>query len=122
MNTKEAFTKLSDITKKKCETCVVPEKDKQYRCCDRMFCEMVRDNFPDDVSYPWKDSHKVPFMGDSGCVVSPEHRPLCSAFVCNSQLKDRKFRREYERLCEKAKISSVSGSLKRFLEAASKGI
>lgn len=104
---KEVFEKLASLTKKKCEVCVVPESDKQYRCCDKMFCEVVRMDLPMGVSYPWQDSHKVPFMGDNGCVVSPEHRPLCSAFVCSSHLEDRKFRREYERLCEKAGIAPV---------------
>lgn len=104
MNMKEstvnAFKKMADLTNEKCKTCPVTEK---YRCCDKMFCAMVAAELKKKgIHIEPTGNPEVPFMGDRGCVVPPEHRPFCSTFVCAPHLEeDRKFRREYCRTRDK---------------------
>lgn len=95
-----ALRRLQQITGEKCGTC--PEKG-EYRCCDAVFCDLVANGLKRaGLPVPHPTGHKIPFMGNSGCIVKPEHRPGCSGFVCPSQLKsDRKFRREWEHLHKK---------------------
>ena len=38
MNNKDALLKLNNIMKEPCSKCKSSEK---YRCCDKMFCEIV---------------------------------------------------------------------------------
>ena len=101
---KRALEKLAKITLEKCKTCPSEEQEDEFRCCDKMFCDLVKNALPEEVNYEYKSDQKVPFMGKNGCVVKPEHRPFCAGFVCGPHLIDRKFRREYFRLCEKAGI------------------
>lgn len=101
--TKNAFKKLADLTCKKCEECPkhaekTGEPMDPYRCCDKMFCQIV------EMGLRWKgvplekpNVGGIPFMGEKGCVVSPELRPYCTGFVCVPHFKDREFRREYDR-------------------------
>ncbi len=97
-----ALRKIAELTKTKCETC--PTTDK-YRCCDRLFCNFVRKyHVGKGIEYPWFGKQEVPFMGDNGCIVKPEHRPFCVGYVCGSHLKDRKFKKKYFHLCNKADI------------------
>jgi hypothetical protein len=105
---KKAYAELARITLEKCQKCPVSGAEVQYRCCDKIFCEVVRETMPSGVSYPYNEGHRVPYMGPTGCVVSPEHRPYCSAYVCNSHLKrDGAFRAKYKSLCEKAGLDGV---------------
>lgn len=95
-----AFKKLSDLCVEACKNCNDPEP---YRCCDKMFCNIVAKTYKGEQP----NIGGLPFMGEKGCVVPPDQRPMCTGFVCPDLLADRGFRREYERLCEKAKIPAM---------------
>lgn len=98
-STKNAFKKLSELTLSKCQTCVSPDK---YRCCDKLFCDAVEKNLiKQNIKIEKPNVENIPYMGEKGCVVPPELRPLCTGFACPDHFDDRKFRREYDRLVEK---------------------
>lgn len=99
---KNALYKIADLTEKKCATC---KGAGRYRCCDKVFCGIIRQELNKiGVVYSWDESKEVPYMGNDGCIVKPEHRSFCVGYVCGEHLRDRKFKREYFRLCEKAGI------------------
>ena len=53
------------------------------------------------LEYPKPNVGGIPYMGEKGCVVAPEHRPYCTGFICAPHFQDREFRREYDRLVSK---------------------
>lgn len=87
--------------KPRCDQCETLNKkvlDSKYRCCDAVFCETVEKGFKAlGVHYEKTGHPELPFMGENGCVVAPEHRPGCTMFFCPAALEDRKSRRFYER-------------------------
>ncbi len=93
---KTAFDKLAKYTRSICNTCPshdgFPEQEKprhaKYRCCDRMFCDAVAADLPDGVHYQYDAVAAIPFLGPTGCRVSPEHRPYCTGYVCPGTLAD----------------------------------
>ena len=103
------WERLGEITCRKCEQCPSmgpnskpithePAAWTKYRCCDKMFCEMVkRDLDSRGVKYQ-ETGHDIPFMGAKGCVLEPWERRFCTGFVCQPHFADRGFRREYGRL------------------------
>jgi hypothetical protein len=92
--TVNAFQKLANLTRSKCETC---PNTPVHRCCELVFCKMVEQDFPKGVTYDKPSVGGIPFMSEKGCVVAPEHRPFCTGFVCFEHFADRGFRREYDR-------------------------
>jgi hypothetical protein len=96
--TRNTFRRLADITGKKCAGC--PATD-TYRCCDKMFCQL-NIMYLNAKKLPIPEQPGVggiPFMGNTGCVVPPEYRPYCTAYVCPPHFQaDRDFKREYDRL------------------------
>jgi hypothetical protein len=95
--TKTAFAKLGQITQAKCATCPAPTV---HRCCDKIFCGFVEEMLVEagEPTPPKPNIGGIPFMGENGCVLSPEQRPFCTGYVCAPHTKDRVFRREYDRL------------------------
>lgn len=112
-NTKKLLHDLSEIMIQKCKSC--PSEDK-FRCCDKLFCESVEEKLiQDGVKVDKPNVGGIPFMGDKGCVLSPELRPLCTGFSCRENFEDRKFRRQYDRILDKInKDSSIKLSKVRF--------
>lgn len=105
-STKNAFKKLCDLTKSKCETCVCEE---EYRCCDKLFCNAVEKHLSSQgIVIDKPNLGGIPYMGNTGCVVSPELRPMCTGFACNHHFDDRNFRREYHRLVDKINQDETS--------------
>lgn len=100
------FEKLAKLTGRKCaecpslaETFYGEQVPGPYRCCDKLFCNLVESRLPDGVIYEKPNIGDIPYMGEAGCVVAPHHRPFCTAFVCAPHLeRDRTFRRQYESL------------------------
>jgi len=97
-STVNAIRKIAELTGPKCASC--PGGD-QYRCCDKMFCSTVK--IPSGIHFDKPNVNGIPYMGEKGCVLPPEYRPMCSTFVCGGHLDDRKFRREYDRLMDKVR-------------------
>jgi hypothetical protein len=100
-STKNTLCKVAKLTEPYCKQCSSPN---QYRCCDRFFCSLATITMKNLGVEPPKETGNAiaPYMGDRGCVVSPEYRPICSGFVCGAHLvKDRKLRREWARLNRK---------------------
>lgn len=95
--------KLQQFTQGVClRLCDVPKEERQYRCCDKMFCELTKELFPPGVEYK-PTGHEIPFMGPNGCIVKPEHRLFCTGFLCPGIKKDYpNIWKEYEKLCSKA--------------------
>jgi hypothetical protein len=58
--------------------------DSQYRCCERQYCEMARKFAKEKYGVDLRetDNPDLPFMGETGCVVPPHLRPVCSLHVC----------------------------------------
>lgn len=97
--TKNAFAKLSALTCTRCQEC---KSDDTYRCCDKLFCEMVDKSLKMQMIKAERPNvGGIPFMGEKGCTIEPHLRPMCSAYVCPSHLRDRSFSREYERIIDK---------------------
>lgn len=76
------FQRMSEMTSPECRKCRVP-----LSCCDAMYCgcaeEYAQDEWGVDLT-PLKTDHPtLPFMGPTGCVVSPHLRPLCTLHVCS---------------------------------------
>lgn len=95
------FQKLAELTNKKCATCPVTEP---HRCCDKMFCNL-NDHYmlaKGIAEYTKPNVGGIPYMGAGGCVISPEHRPYCTGYVCPPHLHaDPEFRAEYESIINK---------------------
>lgn len=107
MSKKDKILALSKFTSTMCNQCPVPEAEKErhkkYRCCNRIFCEIVKAQLPPGVSYEFKENEEVPYW-NNGCVVSPEHRPMCTGFLCQGWRSSKHVWRTYEKLCKKAGI------------------
>jgi hypothetical protein len=89
--TRNQIHKIQELTSAACE------KD-GFGCCSKFFCkvselEMAALGYHVDKT----DNVDIPYMGPDGCVIPPEYRPGCSLYVCPVHLKDRKFRREWDR-------------------------
>lgn len=123
-STKNQFTKLSEITRGKCETCPAMAKargeecDPKCRCCDKIFCQLT-EAYLIAKKIPLPEMPKVDgmlFMGEKGCVLPPWMRPFCTGYVCPTHLKeDREFRREYLRIVGKIERDPSAPPLKQLL-------
>jgi hypothetical protein len=99
-STKGQFKKLSELTSPKCAQC---PGQAQTRCCDKMFCDLNK-ALATGKGYSLPEGPNlagIPFMGENGCVLSPEQRPYCTGYVCPPHFADREFRRQYDRILEK---------------------
>lgn len=95
--------KLQKFTGRICATmCEVPDKEKKHRCCDALFCSLTQKHFPPGVEYK-PTGHAIPFMGPKGCIVKPEHRVFCTAFLCHGiATKSPVTWKKYLKLCDAA--------------------
>jgi hypothetical protein len=90
--TKDRINRLSKFMAPFCEKCPSGE---EFRCCDKMFCSFVEEELHQQVNKP--NVGGIPFMSSLGCVLDPHLRKKCTGFCCEDLLKDRSFRREYEK-------------------------
>ena len=97
--------KISKLLGSFCSKCKeVTGIDEKYRCCDNTFCTITERGLEAlGLSYENKNpvTNKAKYMGPKGCIVPIEHRPFCTSFACNMILKNRKLRREYDRIYTK---------------------
>ena len=97
------FARMAKITKAKCAQCRIP-----FSCCSPEYCDMAIDYakeiYSEDISSMKTAHERLPFMSESGCVLPPHFRPLCSLHVCsisaNGIDKDAAFTKEYFSLRE----------------------
>ena len=73
-----------------------------WGCCSKFFCKVSELEMKALGHHVEKTDNKdIPYMGPNGCVIPAEYRPGCSLYVCPIHLKDRKFRREWDRARQK---------------------
>ena len=103
-----AFRKLADLTAPKCAGCRSP-----FKCCSAANCEEAR-RFAEEVFGVKLEAvqSKIPFLGESGCVVAPHLRPLCTVHVCENHLNNPVFAEAYAVAREEAgeQLEGVLGS------------
>ena len=102
--TKNQLCKIQKLTSAAC-------KKDGFDCCSKFFCkvselEMKALGFHVDKT----DNKDIPYMGPKGCVIPPEYRPGCTMYVCPNHLKDRTFRREWDRHRQKIFSDKVMGA------------
>jgi len=76
---------MADLTQPLCEKCGRPEGRMKFTCCSPEYCWMAADIMAEEgVPIPADTSHPtLRFMGPTGCIVSPQFRPLCTLHVCS---------------------------------------
>ena len=58
-------------------------KDRPFRCCDRKYCEMAQEFAKaKGIDLQATGNPELPYMSDSGCIVPPHLRPICTIHVC----------------------------------------
>jgi len=108
----KTFEKLSKLTSAACASCpskgFIEKEDTQFRCCDKMFCDLVEEQLTKKgLTYPKPNVGGIPYMSETGCVVKPHDRPQCTGYVCGAHLDDQEFNREYSFLCKRLNIPRV---------------
>jgi hypothetical protein len=80
----QAYREIAKLTGDKCATCRIACVAKN-RCCSPEYCQIALDLMKErGVIPPIKTEHPtLMFMSDTGCLVPPEHRPLCSLHHCD---------------------------------------
>lgn len=94
-------TTVNQLNKMKTLTAGACRKD-GFGCCSKFFCKVSELEMKALGHHVEKTDNKdIPYLGPNGCVIPPEYRPGCSMYACPIHLKDRKFRREWERSRQK---------------------
>lgn len=76
----EAYAAIAEHTRPRCAKCPTINPD---RCCPFSYCEDARQFAADqgialvDTGHP-----RLPFMGESGCIVPLHLRPICAVHEC----------------------------------------
>lgn len=82
----QAARGCASLTAIACAQC--PEQP-ETRCCSALFCELTAAGLRAlELPEPGRPGRfGIPFLGEAGCVVAPEHRPFCATFVCPAWLE-----------------------------------
>jgi len=101
--TTKLIRELSDLTGAKCGECGKERFCVKHRCCDQVFCNTVEEHLRAQGRPSPKKPHYggIPYMGGSGCVVAPEDRFFCTAYVCDHHFEDKEFRKKWIDLVRK---------------------
>lgn len=83
----KTLVEIASITAAACgnssECAAQGHADRPNRCCSRLYCEAARRYCQSKGIELTATSHPdLPFMGPSGCVLPPEHRPICAIHTC----------------------------------------
>jgi len=103
--TTQNFKRLAALTSKKCTQCPKDDPyDKQFHCCMPVFCDKVAKAMIRNGKTPPRPvvGSPIPFLGkDKRCIVAPEDRPFCTAYVCDYPhvTEDKAFLKKYRKLC-----------------------
>lgn len=80
-----------------------------------MYCHMAEEySLEKGYELPPKTDHpRLPYMGESGCILAPYMRPICAVHVCSINglgfdPKDPKFTADYFELREKIEAIEMS--------------
>lgn len=81
---KVLMKEMADLTLPECDACVL--RAQKYRCCDQMYCEIAF-HYARRQGVTLKPTRHpdLMFMSDTGCVVEPHLRPLCTLHTCSVQ-------------------------------------
>jgi hypothetical protein len=64
--------------------------ERKYRCCERQHCDaaarFAREKYGIELNET--GNAELPFMSETGCVVPPHLRPICSLHVCTVSWAD----------------------------------
>jgi len=82
-------TELYSMTRTRCLECSFKECK---NCCDNAFCKL-NDIFLQTIDrhYGIHEKRDPKYLGNNGCIIPPEHRPLCSIYICASLFDNEKF-------------------------------
>jgi len=96
-NATKLIRELADLTGAKCGECSKERFCPKNRCCDEKFCNVVEDHMrAKGEGSPNKPYYGgVPFMGGGGCVIKPEDRFFCTAYVCDHHFEDKDFKKKW---------------------------
>ena len=88
-DTIEALKSLYTLHAEMCKACPSTEP---FRCCDDQICAMILNDLEtldlvgEGKKYPGpyeKSDDNIPrFMGEHGCIIAPEDRPMCTEYIC----------------------------------------
>jgi len=86
----------------------VCENKHETRCCHRDFCKITRELMTETTreKYLFDQNAEIPFMGEHGCRVPPEHRPGCTGYLCPEATKGDQGRK-YRKLCRLAGVPYI---------------
>lgn len=92
------FAEMAQFTLKHCGGCWMP-KSRPYRCCEKEWCnaaaKWAREKWGVTL-VPTDHRSGIPFMSDSGCIVPPHLRPICTVHLCSSRYnRDAELTKEY---------------------------
>ena len=76
----EAYAQMAAHTRPECaSTCVLP-----HSCCAPEYCESARLWALSEWGVELQETGhpRLPYMGESGCVVPPHLRPICTVHTC----------------------------------------
>ena len=80
---KQLYQQMYELTEPLCSKCTIP-----YSCCSPEYCglaiEWARDKWGQDITPLIQKHPTLPFMGETGCVLPPHFRPLCTLHVCST--------------------------------------
>lgn len=79
----EVYRQMYELTKPECDcSCPIP-----HSCCSPEYCEMAEkialEHWGVDISSKRTNHPRLPFMSETGCVVEPHLRPLCTLHTCD---------------------------------------
>lgn len=80
LNLEHYYQKLYELTEPECQSCKV-----QYSCCAPEYCAIAKQYAEEifDIQLASVDENAtLPFMSESGCIVPPYLRPMCTAHTC----------------------------------------
>lgn len=81
---RQALRRCAELTAPICAKCAGNEKAPQ-RCCSETYCEIAAAGMAlIGAPEPPRPGHLgVPFLSkERGCVLEPEHRPICTTYLC----------------------------------------
>lgn len=101
MSLETLYQELYELTRPHCDKCRVPRS-----CCSAEYCRMAADYAESQgVRLIPIEGAAVPFLSESGCIVPPHLRPLCTRHACSMNslgtLNDATQDAKYFELCDR---------------------
>ena len=102
---KDLYQKMADLSKKQCEIDCFKIRGTIGSCCSELYCGLSIDYAKElGITISPTNNRELPCMGESGCIVPPWLRPMCTLHICDKSLINPKFSKEYFSLREAIEI------------------